>query len=192
MGRLRHGAPQRAACGGHRPGRVLRLRVRYGIGAHPAVPQRHPRHARHGRRRRAVLAAVRGGCLMRIPYSWLREALTAGAPDFGLSAAELEQTLLRVGHEVEAVHTLGPVTGPLQVGRVTDIEELTEFKKPIRACRVDVGEAQPREIVCGATNFAVDDLVVVALPGAVLPGDFAIATRMTDGRSSDGMICSTA
>lgn len=130
---------------------------------------------------------------MRIPYSWLREALTAGAPDFDLSADALEQALLRVGHEVEGVHTLGPVTGPFKVGRVVEIEELTEFKKPIRACRVDVGEAdEPRDIVCGATNFVVGDLVAVALPGAVLPGDFAIATRKTYGRTSDGMICSAS
>lgn len=129
---------------------------------------------------------------MRIPYSWLREALTAGAPDLDISAHDMEQALLRVGHEVEDVHTLGPVTGPFKVGRVVEIEELTEFKKPIRACRVDVGEEQPREIVCGATNFVVGDLVVVALPGAVLPGDFAIATRKTYGRTSDGMICSAS
>lgn len=90
------------------------------------------------------------------------------------------------------MHTLGPVTGPFKVGRVVEIEELTEFKKPIRACRVDVGEAEPRDIVCGASNFAVGDLVVVALPGAVLPGDFAIATRKTYGRTSDGMICSAS
>ena len=77
---------------------------------------------------------------------------------------------MRIGHEVEEVITLGPVDGPLTVGRVTDIEELTEFKKPIRACKVDVGEDKPREIVCGATNFAVGDLVVVALPGTTLPG----------------------
>ena len=51
---------------------------------------------------------------------------------------------------------------------------------------------KPRDIVCGATNFAVGDLVVVALPGTVLPGDFTIATRKTYGRTSDGMICSTA
>lgn len=129
---------------------------------------------------------------MRIPYSWLRETLIAGAPGFDITAEELEQALLRIGHEVEGVHTLGPVTGPLTVGRVAEIEELTEFKKPIRACRVDVGEPDLRDIVCGATNFAVGDLVVVALPGAVLPGDFTIATRKTYGRTSDGMICSAS
>lgn len=129
---------------------------------------------------------------MRIPYSWLRETLIAGAPGFGITADELEQALLRIGHEVEGVHTLGPVTGPFKVGRVVEIEELTEFKKPIRACRVEVGEAEPRDIVCGATNFVVGDLVVVALPGAVLPGDFAIASRKTYGRTSDGMICSAS
>ncbi|ULP49420.1 phenylalanine--tRNA ligase subunit beta [Mycolicibacter virginiensis] len=129
---------------------------------------------------------------MRIPYSWLRETLIAGAPGFEITADELEQALLRIGHEVEGVHTLGPVTGPFKVGRVVEIEELTEFKKPIRACRVDVGEDEPRDIVCGASNFAVGDLVAVALPGAVLPGDFAIATRKTYGRTSDGMICSAS
>ena len=129
---------------------------------------------------------------MRLPYSWLREVVQAGAPGWDVEPHDLEQALIRVGHEVEDIITLGPVTGPLKVGRVSAIEELTEFKKPIRACKVDVGEEQDRDIVCGATNFAVGDLVVVALPGAVLPGDFTIATRQTYGRTSDGMICSAA
>ena len=105
---------------------------------------------------------------MRVPYSWLREVVAGRRARAGTSPpSELEQTLVRIGHEVEEVVTLGPVDGPLTVGRVTAIEELTEFKKPIRACLVDVGsEAGPREIVCGATNFAVGDLVVVALPGS--------------------------
>jgi phenylalanyl-tRNA synthetase beta chain len=129
---------------------------------------------------------------MRLPYSWLREVVAAGAPGWDVSPSELEQTLVRIGHEVEDVSTLGPVEGPLTVGRVSAIEELTEFKKPIRACLVDVGEGKDREIVCGATNFAVGDLVVVALPGTTLPGGFAITARKTYGRSSDGMICSAA
>ena len=129
---------------------------------------------------------------MRIPYSWLREVVQVGAPGWDVSVDELEQAFIRIGHEVEDVIAAGPVTGPLTVGRVVDIEELTEFKKPIRACKVDVGESEPRDIVCGARNFAVGDLVVVALPGTVLPGDFTIATRKTYGRVSDGMICSAA
>ena len=129
---------------------------------------------------------------MRLPYSWLREVVAVGAPGWDVSPFELEQALIRVGHEVEDIITLGPVSGPLKIGRVATIEELAEFKKPIRACTVDVGEGTDRDIVCGATNFAVGDLVAVALPGAVLPDDFQIATRTTYGRTSDGMICSAA
>ncbi|BBX16605.1 phenylalanine--tRNA ligase subunit beta [Mycolicibacterium duvalii] len=129
---------------------------------------------------------------MRLPYSWLRDIVSAGAPGWDVSPEELEETFIRIGHEVEEVIRLGPVSGPLVVGRVGEIEELTEFKKPIRAVKVDIGEPQPRDIVCGAQNFAVGDLVVVALPGAVLPGDFAIASRKTYGRTSDGMICSAS
>ncbi|MDY6997581.1 MAG: phenylalanine--tRNA ligase subunit beta, partial [Actinomycetota bacterium] len=103
---------------------------------------------------------------------------------------------IRIGHEVEEIIPVGPVSGPLTIGRVAEIEELTEFKKPIRAAKVDVGaqnlDGEYRDIVCGATNFAVGDLVVVALPGTVLPGDFTISARKTYGRTSDGMICSTA
>ena len=129
---------------------------------------------------------------MRLPYSWLRDVVQAGAPGWDVDPYELEQTLIRIGHEVEEVIPVGPVTGPLTVGRVAEIEELTEFKKPIRAVKVDVGEPELRDIVCGATNFVVGDLVVAALPGTVLPGDFTIASRKTYGRISDGMICSTA
>jgi phenylalanyl-tRNA synthetase beta chain len=129
---------------------------------------------------------------MRVPYSWLREVVDAGAPGWDVSPDELERTFIRIGHEVEEVIPVGPVTGPLTIGRVSEIEELTEFKKPIRAVKVDVGEPHPRDIVCGATNFAVGDLVVVALPGTTLPGDFIITARQTYGRTSDGMICSVA
>jgi tRNA-binding EMAP/Myf-like protein len=62
--------------------------------------------------------------------------------------------------------------------------------KTIRWCQVDVGEAEPRGIVCGASNFFAGDKVVVSLPGAVLPGPFPISARKTYGHVSDGMIAS--
>ena len=130
---------------------------------------------------------------MRVSVSWLRDYVDIATVD----PVVLEKALVRVGLEVENVTDLREnVTGSLVVGRVVAIEELTGFKKPIRHCLVDVGTtgsdpSEPQSIICGATNFEVGDLVVVALPGAVLPGGFAIGSRRTYGRLSDGMICST-
>jgi phenylalanyl-tRNA synthetase beta chain len=124
---------------------------------------------------------------MRAPLSWIKEY--AALPE-EVTARDLADKLIGIGLEVETVEELGgAVVGPLLVGRVAQIEELTGFKKPIRHCQVDVGD-QVRGIICGATNFVVGDLVAVALPGAVLPGGFAISARKTYGHVSDGMICS--
>ncbi|MFD9006631.1 phenylalanine--tRNA ligase subunit beta [Streptomyces sp. NPDC059582] len=129
---------------------------------------------------------------MRVPLSWLREYVDLPATETG---RDVQEKLVAAGLEVETVEHLGAdLKGPLVVGQVLTIEELEGFKKPIRFCTVDVGQAngtgEPQEIVCGARNFAVGDKVVVVLPGAVLPGNFAIAARTTYGRTSHGMICS--
>ncbi|WP_070378706.1 phenylalanine--tRNA ligase subunit beta [Rhodococcus sp. WMMA185] len=129
---------------------------------------------------------------MRVAQSWLTEILQRATPDWDVTAEELDAGFVRVGLEVEEVDRLEPIEGPLVVGKVLEITELTEFKKPIRFCKVDVGTAEPHGIVCGARNFSEGDLVVVALPGAVLPGGFAITARKTYGKVSDGMICSVA
>ncbi|NMD57274.1 MULTISPECIES: phenylalanine--tRNA ligase subunit beta [Tsukamurella] len=129
---------------------------------------------------------------MRVAQSWLTEILRRDTPEWGVTADELDAGFVRVGFEVEELDSLDTVTGPLKIGRVAHIEELTEFRKPIRFCQVDVGEAEPRGIVCGARNFAEGDLIVAALPGAVLPGGFEIATRKTYDHISDGMICSVS
>jgi phenylalanyl-tRNA synthetase beta chain len=124
---------------------------------------------------------------VRVPVSWLSDHVAL--PE-ATTPEQMAEAFIRIGLEVEDVRRLGPVTGPLIVGRVLDIEELAGFNKPIRYCQVDVGQDEPRGIICGATNFQAGDLVVVALPGSVLPGDFAITARKTYGRISDGMICS--
>jgi phenylalanyl-tRNA synthetase beta chain len=124
---------------------------------------------------------------MRVPISWLREFV-----DVPLDAtpASVHAALVKVGLEEEDVHTFG-VTGPVVVGQVLEFTPEPQTNgKTINWCQVDVGEAEPRGIVCGAHNFAVGDKVVVSLPGAVLPGPFPIAARKTYGHVSDGMIAS--
>lgn len=130
---------------------------------------------------------------MRVPLSWLREYVDLPATETG---RDVQAKLVSAGLEVETVEHLGhDLKGPLVVGQVLTIEELDGFKKPIRFCTVDVGQAngtgEPQEIVCGARNFAVGDKVVVVLPGATLPGGFSISARKTYGKTSHGMICSS-
>ena len=122
---------------------------------------------------------------MKLPLSWIKEFAPVQA-----AGREVAQALINAGLEVEGVDNLGEgVKGTLVIGRVLEIEELTEFKKPIRWCQVDLG-TQIRGIVCGASNFSVGEHVVVAEPGVTLPGDFTITSRETYGHVSDGMICS--
>lgn len=135
---------------------------------------------------------------MKVPVSWLRDLVRL--PEEA-TAQEIARRFTNVGLTVERIESVGsPVTGPLVVGRVLSlVEEPQKNGKVIRYCRVDVGEElneaatedtpASRGIVCGAHNFVVGDLVVVALPGTVLPGDFQISARKTYGHVSDGMIC---
>jgi phenylalanyl-tRNA synthetase beta chain len=125
---------------------------------------------------------------MKAPLSWLRELVELPTD---LTPQEISDLFVRVGFEVEEVMVQGAdITGPLLVGKVLLIEELSGHKKPIRYVALDCGEAKTRSVICGARNFAEGDHVVVAIPGAVLPGDFHISSRETYGKISDGMICS--
>lgn len=125
---------------------------------------------------------------MRVPLEWLSEHVDLSVVD---DAHVLAAEFAGIGLEEEEY--IGPdVTGPLVVGRVVSAEpEAHSNGKTVKWCSVDVGESEPRGIVCGAHNFGAGDLVVAALPGAVLPGDFTIAARKTYGHVSDGMICSS-
>ncbi len=135
---------------------------------------------------------------MRAPVSWVREFVPL--PE-DVTGRDIGDALIRAGLEVEGVEPATEISGPLTVGRVLSIvDEPQKNGKVIRWCRVDVGAynenaSEPAEdggsrgIVCGAHNFVVGDLVVVALPGTILPGGFLLTARKTYGHISDGMIC---
>jgi len=127
---------------------------------------------------------------MRAPVSWLAEHVDLPK---AVSPRALADALMRIGIEVERIESgAESLSGPIVVGRVLSFEDEPQKNgKTIRWCQLDIAELEPRGIVCGASNFALQDLVVVALPGAVLPGGFAISARKTYGHVSDGMICST-
>jgi len=125
---------------------------------------------------------------MKVPMSWLREFVEIPAD---VTHEQVHAALVKVGFEEEDVHGF-EISGPVVVGQVVEfVGEPQSNGKTINWCQVDVGEAEPRGIVCGAHNFVVGDKVVVTLPGAVLPGPFPIAARKTYGHVSDGMIAST-
>ena len=138
---------------------------------------------------------------MKASVSWIREYVEL--PE-DVTVTELAAKLTALGLKLEALHG-GDVTGPVVVGRVLSlVKEQQKNGKTINWCRVDVGpehndpdftdeivgSGPSRGIICGAHNFDVGDLVIAALPGSVLPGNFAIAARKTYGHVSDGMICS--
>ena len=134
---------------------------------------------------------------MLISKNWLTRLLQgAGNEGWTVTDEELDAGFVRVGFETEGYAPIEETTGPLVLGRVAEIEELTGFKKPIRYCQVDVGQAngtgELQGIICGARNFALGDYVVVSLPGAVLPGGFEIAARKTYDHISNGMMASAA
>jgi len=130
---------------------------------------------------------------MRVPLGWLREYADLPA---GTTGQDVAAAFVSVGLEEEQVHG-GDLTGPLVVGRVLSFDErIQKNGKPIRYCTLDVGahgqrltDGLPQQVVCGATNFDAGDLVVVVLPGAVLPGGLAVTARKTYGQVSNGMIC---
>ncbi|MTE10220.1 phenylalanine--tRNA ligase subunit beta [Corynebacterium aurimucosum] len=133
---------------------------------------------------------------MLISQDWVTRILGTANSGWSVPSEELDSGFVRVGFETEGFEALPETTGPLVIGQVVEIEELTQFKKPIRYCQVNVGHAngtgELQGIICGARNFRLNDYVVVSLPGAELPGGFKIAARETYDHISNGMMCSAA
>ena len=122
---------------------------------------------------------------MRVPMSWLREHVELADVD----TYDVAERLTLAGLKVEGVDPVGADVRNVVIARVLDVEELTEFKKPIRWVTLTDGTDQ-RQVICGATNFATGDVVAYARPPAELPGGFRVERRAAYGHDSDGMICS--
>jgi len=120
---------------------------------------------------------------LRVPLSWLRDFAS-----FPGDAALIAATLDDLGLVVEGVEVVGEGLGDVVVARV---EEVTAIEGADKIRRVVVTDgADLVEVACGATNFAVGDLVPLAPVGAVLPGGFTIGRRKMRGMVSNGMLCS--
>jgi phenylalanyl-tRNA synthetase beta chain len=123
---------------------------------------------------------------MKISLSWLKQYVTLDA-----SVDEITHAITFLGFEVEQVLRTGlPPLSHVVVGEVLTREKHPNADK-LTVCSVDVGPAGGlKTIVCGAPNHRVGDRVPVALPGAVLPGNFVIKQSRIRGQLSDGMMCS--
>jgi phenylalanyl-tRNA synthetase beta chain len=122
---------------------------------------------------------------MRVPMSWLRDYVELPQVD----PREVAARLTAAGLQVERVDAIGGDIKGVVVAKVLEIEEISGQKKPIRWVTLTDG-SEDRQVICGATNFAVGDVVAYARPPATLPGGFEIGARKTYGHVSDGMICS--
>jgi phenylalanyl-tRNA synthetase beta chain len=124
---------------------------------------------------------------LRVPVSWLRDYVAVEMP-----LEDLAERLSISSAEVEGIERRGVADadgnlGLFRVGRVLEAAKHPNADR-LQLCRVDVGEGEPRQIVCGAWNFGAGATVAVALPGAVLPSGLQLEQRKVRGELSDGMI----
>lgn len=129
---------------------------------------------------------------MRVSYEWLKELV-----DVPEDPQELVAEFVRTGTEVESVERTGAEFEHVVTGQVL-VKEHHPDSDHMWLCKVDVGkrnlgadgQPEPLQIVCGAQNFEQGDKIVVAMVGAVLPGDFKIKKSKLRGVESCGMNCS--
>ena len=121
---------------------------------------------------------------MKVSLTWLREFV-----ELPPTTQELVNLLTLAGVEVEEVIQRGVDIPHVVVAQVLESTQHPNADR-LSVCKVECGQPQPAQIVCGAKNYKVGDKVALALPGAVLPGDFKIKVGKLRGVESEGMMCS--
>jgi phenylalanyl-tRNA synthetase beta chain len=124
---------------------------------------------------------------LKVPVSWLKEYVP-----FDVPVQNVADRLVISSCEVDGIETVGVADsdgnlGLFRVGRVLEAAKHPNADR-LQLCQVDVGDPNPRQIVCGAWNFGAGATVGVALPGAVLPNGLQLEQRKVRGELSDGMI----
>ncbi len=121
---------------------------------------------------------------MQISEAWLRSYVN---PE--ISTEILVEQLTMAGLEIDSVNPAAAKFSGVVVGQVISMHQHPDADR-LRVCMVAVGEAQPLQIVCGASNVRVGLKIPAALCGAVLPGEFKIKKSKLRGEESFGMLCS--
>lgn len=122
---------------------------------------------------------------MKVSYQWLSQYVDVT----GYTAAELAEKLTRSGIEVDIVENRNKGVSQVFVGFVKSREKHPDADK-LSVCKVDIGQGEELQIVCGAKNVAAGQKVPVAIVGAKLPDGLAIKRAKLRGVESQGMICS--
>jgi phenylalanyl-tRNA synthetase beta chain len=123
---------------------------------------------------------------MKFSEAWLREWV-----DPPLSTQQLAEQLTMAGLEVDSVSRAAPELEALVIGEIIAVEPHPGAER-LQVCRVDIGQAEPLAIVCGAPNARPGLRVPTALVGARLPGGREIQNLRIQGVESEGMLCSAA
>ncbi|MEI7994404.1 MAG: phenylalanine--tRNA ligase subunit beta [Methylococcaceae bacterium] len=121
---------------------------------------------------------------MQISEAWLRSYVNPA-----ISSEELVEQLTMAGLEVDSIEPAAAKFSGVVSGEVLSMQQHPDADR-LRVCQVGVGETEPLQIVCGASNVRVGLKIPAALIGAVLPGDFKIKKSTLRGVESFGMLCS--
>ena len=123
---------------------------------------------------------------MLISLNWLKQYV-----DIKESVEEIANALTMIGQEVEAIDIQGKDLGNVVIGQIVEFDKHPNSDR-LTLLKVNVGEEEPLQIICGATNHKLNDKVVVAKIGAVLPENFKIKKSKIRDVESFGMLCSEA
>lgn len=124
---------------------------------------------------------------MKLSLKWIQEFVDV--EEYFTKPNELSQLLTQAGFEVENIHDSRSLYHQVVVGQILEKNKHPNADK-LSVCLVTTGQNQVHQIVCGAQNHKAGDRVVLALPGAVLPGGLAIKKSALRGVESSGMLCS--